>query len=105
MKNDKHPIKKEDIAKNPDPRIDQDYPGYPHAPSTEQFIVPETVNEEKTADTKQNNNDYDPKKRKETDAVTKETWEDSMNYHNGSADAFSRTEGSGDIDFDTLAEK
>ena len=46
-----HPIrKKEDVQKNPDNRIDQDFPGFPHAPAKEELINPETKQDEKTAD-------------------------------------------------------
>ena len=45
--NDTNPIQgKEDIQKNPDEHIDQDFPGYPHSPSHEKTINPKT-NEDK----------------------------------------------------------
>lgn len=43
------PLKKEDIQRNPDDHIDQDYPGFPHAPAKEEIIHPKTGTEKKTA--------------------------------------------------------
>ncbi|MBX3254272.1 MAG: hypothetical protein KF862_09045 [Chitinophagaceae bacterium] len=46
-----HPIrKKEDVRENPDNRIDQDFPGFPHAPAKEELIHPRTKQDKKTAD-------------------------------------------------------
>lgn len=42
-------LKKEDIPKNPDSRIDQDFPGFPHAPAKEEIIHPKTGMQKKTA--------------------------------------------------------
>ena len=44
-----NPLKKEDIQRNPDNHIDQDYPGFPHAPAKEEVIHPKTKTEKKTA--------------------------------------------------------
>lgn len=33
-------MKKEDIQSNPDPHIDQDFPGYPHLPANKKAITP-----------------------------------------------------------------
>jgi len=43
------PIKKERIQQNPDQHIDQDFPGFPHAPSNEKSINPVTKREKKLA--------------------------------------------------------
>jgi hypothetical protein len=44
------PIKKEEeIQQNPDHRIDQDYPGFPHAPSGKKHITPKTAAEQQAA--------------------------------------------------------
>ena len=43
------PIKKEEIQQNPDPHIDQDFPGFPHLPSDKKSITPKTVTEKKLA--------------------------------------------------------
>lgn len=42
-------IKKEEIQQNPDPHIDQDFPGYPHLPSDKKSITPKTGTEKKLA--------------------------------------------------------
>ena len=36
-------IKEEDVQKNADPHIDQDFPGFPHLPSNKKSITPNTV--------------------------------------------------------------
>jgi hypothetical protein len=44
------PIKKEEeVQQNPDQHIDQDFPGFPHAPSEKKHITPKTATEKKTA--------------------------------------------------------
>jgi hypothetical protein len=40
---------KEDVQQNPDPKIDSDHPGFPHAPSDEKQISPKTSTDKKTA--------------------------------------------------------
>ena len=40
---------KQDIQSTSDKHIDQDFPGYPHAPSKEELIKPTTKEEKKTA--------------------------------------------------------
>lgn len=42
--------KKEDVQKNPDNRIDEDFPGFPHAPAKEEIINPKTRQQKETAD-------------------------------------------------------
>lgn len=43
-------IKKEnEVKQNPDPHIDQDFPGFPHAPSQKKHITPNTNVEKKEA--------------------------------------------------------
>jgi hypothetical protein len=45
-----NPIKKEnEVARNPDPHIDQDYPGFPHPPSGKKNITPKKETEKKSA--------------------------------------------------------
>ena len=44
--------KEEDIQKNPDPRIDQDFPGFPHLPSSKKNIKPATEEDKKSAGVK-----------------------------------------------------
>ena len=50
-KKNKPLISKEDIAKNPDPKIDQDFEGYPHGPAKDETISPKTKKEHKIAGT------------------------------------------------------
>ncbi len=46
----KSPIKKEiEVKQNPDQHIDQDFPGFPHAPSQKKQITPVTKEEKKAA--------------------------------------------------------
>lgn len=42
--------KKEEVAANPDNKIDEDFKGYPNGPATDKTIQPVTPDEEKTAD-------------------------------------------------------
>jgi hypothetical protein len=42
----------EEVQKNPDPRIDQDFPGFPHPPSHKKNIKPATEEEKKSAGVK-----------------------------------------------------
>lgn len=50
----RHP---EEVTQNPDERIDEDFPGFPHPPSKKEQIKPTTKEEKLTADVL-------PKKRK-----------------------------------------
>ncbi len=44
------PIKKEeDVQRNPDPHIDQDFPGFPHLPADKKSITPKSKTEKKSA--------------------------------------------------------
>jgi len=43
------PIRKEDIQKNPDKHIDQDFEGYPHLPAADEIIRPITKTEKLNA--------------------------------------------------------
>jgi hypothetical protein len=49
MKAKSSTIKKEEIQQNPDPHIDQDFPGFPHLPSDKKSITPQTAAEKKLA--------------------------------------------------------
>ncbi|MEO7924272.1 MAG: hypothetical protein ABIR30_11400 [Chitinophagaceae bacterium] len=44
------PISKEDIARHPDHKIDEDFKGYPNGPANDETIKPATSEEKKTAD-------------------------------------------------------
>jgi hypothetical protein len=70
---------KQDIQKHPDKHIDQDYEGYPHAPSREEQIKPATDQQKKSAAV----NVKDGEKKFKTKPEEKD---------NGSANAFERTE-------------
>jgi len=48
-KKDKPIKKKEEVKKNPDKHIDQDFPGYPDAPSRETMIKPVTEKDKTNA--------------------------------------------------------
>ena len=44
------PIRREEeVQRNPDNRIDQDFPGFPHAPAKESWIKPQGTAEKKAA--------------------------------------------------------
>lgn len=49
-KNTKPIRTKEEVAQNPDERIDEDFPGFPHPPSEEKAIKPKTRQDKLTAD-------------------------------------------------------
>ncbi len=50
------PIKSpEEVQQNPDNKIDEDYPGYPHAPAAKKQITPVTKEEKKSAGIKNKN--------------------------------------------------
>lgn len=40
---------KSEVANHPDPKIDEDFKGYPNNPAKEKVIKPETATEKKTA--------------------------------------------------------
>ncbi|MEI9909059.1 MAG: hypothetical protein WDO71_04975 [Bacteroidota bacterium] len=47
-----NPIKKEeDVKKNPDPHIGQDFPGFPNLPADKKSISPKTKMEKKSVGT------------------------------------------------------
>jgi hypothetical protein len=46
------PMKKEEVQQNPDPHIDQDFPGFPHLPADKKSITPVTATEKKLAGAK-----------------------------------------------------
>ena len=54
-------MSKEDIAKNPDNKIDEDFKGYPHGPARDETIKPKTKTQKKTADV--NNKDGEKKSK------------------------------------------
>jgi len=72
----------EDLKKNPDKRMDQDFPGFPGLPAKEEIIKPETPDLEKVADIYEK----DGEKRNYPDDDSNEEESD------GSANAFEGTE-------------
>jgi hypothetical protein len=50
-KQDKPITSKAEIAKHPDPKIDEDFKGYPNGPASDETIKPDTKEEKKTAET------------------------------------------------------
>ncbi|HEV7781022.1 MAG TPA: hypothetical protein VGO58_07130 [Chitinophagaceae bacterium] len=48
-KKDKPITRKEEIARHPDNKIDEDFKGYPNGPAKDRVIKPVTSEEEKTA--------------------------------------------------------
>jgi hypothetical protein len=41
--------KEEEVSQNPDPHINQDYPGFPHFPADKKNITPQTKTGKKSA--------------------------------------------------------
>lgn len=65
MKNKTTPIKKkQDVQKSNDNRIDEDFKGFPHAPSHEKMITPKTHTEKLQAQLKENKKANFQKKEK-----------------------------------------
>jgi hypothetical protein len=76
-------LEKDEIATNPDNKIDQDFEGYPHGPAKDETIKPKTGTQKKTADL--DNKDGEKKESrpsKKAKAVIDEQ------ESNGSANAF-----------------
>jgi hypothetical protein len=70
-KSNKPLTNKEDIQKNPDKKIDQDFEGYPHGGAKENLIKPKTKEDKKTAamDIKDGEKiNYPPKETDEQDS-------------------------------------
>ena len=64
------PINKDDVAQNPDHKIDEDFQGYPHGPAKDETIKPNTKQEEKLADVDKKDGEkiiIVPKKRESID--------------------------------------
>jgi hypothetical protein len=78
-KNTKPMTNKEDVATSKDNKIDQDFNGYPHNPSSERTINPKTAEDKAGANLK--NKNYDNANQESV----------------GSANAFEATEGGGDV--------
>jgi hypothetical protein len=72
----------EDQKRNPDKRMDQDFPGFPDHPAKEKIIRPETPEQKKVADIHEK--DGEKRNYPENDRDEEES--------DGSANAFERTE-------------
>lgn len=84
------PIKKEDIQKNPDQHIDQDFEGYPHSPAKDETIRPVTKTEKLIAGvTKKEATTKKPAQKGELREEMEDTDEQ---VSDGSGGAFSETE-------------
>jgi hypothetical protein len=81
MKN--NPIKhKEEIKRNPDHRIDEDFEGYPSGPAKDETINPKTNEQKETADIDNKDGEKKIYKKHDRKAVSDEQDSD------GSANAF-----------------
>lgn len=83
MEENKKPISDKEIPNNPDAKIDQDFPGYPHAPSKKKLINPQTEKDKKLAD----HHEKDGEKRQDMDNDESDDLQD-----DGSANAFDRAD-------------
>jgi hypothetical protein len=84
------PIRKEDIQKNPDKHIDQDFKGYPHPPAADENIRPITKTEKLNAGVIKKEA---PKKKTSQKAELRKELEDTDEQDSdGSGGAFSGTE-------------
>ncbi len=85
----KEKMEKEKVQANPDPHIDQDFKGYPHAPAKEEVINPKTREQKKVAAV----NTKDGEKVLEKPAGKKSSNRDKDEIDSdGSASAFEGTE-------------
>ena len=71
----------EEIPQNPDPHIDQDFPGYPHLPSQKNIIDPKSPNEKLVAGTVKKSHGKNREKNSQLELDS-----------DGSANAFEQTE-------------
>lgn len=68
MKKKNDPIDtKDEIQRNSDNRIDEDFKGFPHGPAKKETIRPQTADEHKTADTDHKDGEKRIYKKSETD--------------------------------------
>jgi hypothetical protein len=75
------PMEKKDLPGHPDAKIDQDFPGFPHAQGNEKIINPKTPNEKEVADTD----------KKDGEKINYKASKDELE-DNGSGNAFEQTE-------------
>ena len=68
MKDKTNPIRnKKEVKQNPDPKIDQDFNGYPNGPASEESIKPRSKRQHKIADTSNKDGEKRSYKNGETD--------------------------------------
>ncbi len=67
MKNKNASIRKEEIQKHPDAKIDEDFKGYPHGTASDETIKPVTEQQKKTADVDNKDGEKRNYQKKETD--------------------------------------
>lgn len=84
----KQPVSDREIPNNPDAKIDQDFPGYPHAPSEKKLVKPETRGEKELADL----HEKDGEKRSYGSSDKNDSDESGEIKDDGSAGAFIQTE-------------
>jgi len=84
------PIRKEDIQKNPDKHIDQDFEGYPHQPSADEIIQPISKTEKLNAGVIKE--EATKKKPSQKAELRKELEDTDEQDSDGSGGAFSETE-------------
>lgn len=82
-------VSKEEVKKSQDNKIDQDYPGFPAAPSTKETIQPQTLDEHLTAGS--------IKKAPDDDESRKKNAHDESDS-DGSGGAFEQTELRGELE-------
>jgi hypothetical protein len=63
-----NPIRdKEDVKRNPDNKIDQDFEGYPHGPAKDETINPKTQEQKRVADVDNKDGEKRVYKKNKTD--------------------------------------
>ncbi len=87
--------KKDDVQKNPDKHIDQDFSGYPHSPSKDKTIRPGNKEEQSEANLhQQDKKPYTPKSEQGKGSRQKSIPAEDIDeqYSDGSANAFEASE-------------
>ena len=70
---------KKEIHTNPDPKIDEDFKGYPHGPAKDETITPATGDEKETADADQKDGEKIIIKPKERESLDEQDSDGSAN--------------------------
>lgn len=77
------PLNKEDIAKNPDNKIDEDFQGYPHGPAKDETIKPNTKQQKKVADVDKKDGEKIIIEPKERESIDEQGSDESANAFDG----------------------